>query len=173
MKWYAVYVETGMEEQVLKALRRRFSPDELLAVVPKRRLTERRAGHMHEVLKTMFPGYVLIRTEMDTAKYYAIQSTPHCFRILKNKDSYYTPILPHEIEMLARLWDTSGILEPSQAMLINSRAVVMSGPLQGLEGLITHIDKRKNRAKISVSFLGSQRVIDVGIQILESVPSLV
>lgn len=49
---------------------------------------------------------------------------------------------------------------------VNSKVVVESGPLMGIEGLIMTVDKRKMRAKIKVKFMGLAKEIDVGIEVL-------
>lgn len=43
---------------------------------------------------------------------------------------------------------------------------VQSGPLKGKEGIIKKVDKRKNRAKVQLNFLGREKTIDVGIEVL-------
>jgi transcription termination/antitermination protein NusG len=166
MEWYALFVETGMEDIVQKGIRRHFDETELHAVVPKRRLPERRNGITRQVLKTMFPGYVLIHTRMDVDIYYRLKDVPHCIRVLKHNGSYYTKIGDEEIRVVSQLWDSEGIVEPSSIFFAGSRVIVKSGPLQGLEAMIKKVDKRKNRAKILLPFMGQEQLMDVGIEIL-------
>jgi len=49
----------------------------------------------------------------------------------------------------------------------NDRICVKSGPLQGLEGFVVKVDKRKQRAKISLDFANENFVIDLAFNILE------
>ena len=65
MGWNEIYIKNRREDDVcmqmtnlLKHLN--FTDYELL--VPKRKLKEKRKGVFVEVIKTMFPGYVLIKT---------------------------------------------------------------------------------------------------------------
>ncbi|MFG0216967.1 KOW motif-containing protein [Brevibacillus porteri] len=52
-------------------------------------------------------------------------------------------------------------------MITDSKITVKKGPLAGKEGIIKKVDRRKKRAKIVIDFLGDERMIDVGIEILE------
>jgi transcriptional antiterminator NusG len=69
LDWYALFVLTGEEENVVKWLHY-FFDNELRAVIPKRKLTERRQGKTERVIKIIFPGYVLVNVKMDLKIYY-------------------------------------------------------------------------------------------------------
>lgn len=166
MDWYALFVQTGNEEYVQKWLRFNFNELTLHSLVPKRKIAERKQGKVHHVLKILFPGYVLIQTEMDDSLYKRIVSIPKCIRILNN-GTYYSKISDEEIYPILRLTSDSGILDYSKVYMENSAIIVKSGPLQGLEGIIRKIDTRKNKAKILINFMNSERMVDVGIEVLE------
>lgn len=64
--WYALFVMTGQEESVARHIDEKLSKRETLKAatfVPKRKLKERKNGRVSEVVRIMFPGYVLIGTE--------------------------------------------------------------------------------------------------------------
>ncbi|MCX7031488.1 MAG: KOW motif-containing protein, partial [Spirochaetes bacterium] len=52
----------------------------------------------------------------------------------------------------------------------NRRIRVVSGPLQGLEGSIVKVDRRKGRAKVRLDIYADAFEIDFGFEILESSP---
>ena len=60
MKWYAIFVETGREEEVQKFIELLFPDEEIRTLVPKRKLIERKQGK-HETIKNLIPGYVLTK----------------------------------------------------------------------------------------------------------------
>ena len=45
---------------------------------------------------------------------------------------------------------------------------IISGPLTSLQGKVLRVDKRKGRARVLLDFLGEARVIDLGVNIIES-----
>jgi transcriptional antiterminator NusG len=165
MDWYALFVETGKEEYVQEWLKSYFNDKILRSIVPRRKLTERRGGKVYQVNKTLFPGYVLIHTEMSTVIYEKIRTIPKFIRILST-GICFSKIAEEEMLPLLRLIGDNGVLEYSKIYMENSKVIVKSGPLQGLEGIIDKVDNRKNRAKILLSFMNSTKIIDVGIEIL-------
>lgn len=168
MDWYALFVETSKEDYVHQHLCLNFDKSVLNSIVPKRRLTERKAGKVHHVLKNLFPGYVLLNTQMNNNIYSKVTSVPRVIKILSS-GSCYTRIEEKEIIPILKLVGDEGILDYSKIYLENSRVIVKSGPLKGMEGIINKLDSRKNRAKIVVDFLNTSRLIDVGIEILDRI----
>ncbi|WP_265445540.1 antiterminator LoaP [Acetivibrio straminisolvens] len=168
MSWYALHVKTGAEEDVDKFLHYHFDDNECYSIVPKRKLTEVRKGQRYEVIKTFFPGYVLINLDMDTSIYYVIKKIPKVYNILRQDGEYYSSISDEEINPILRLLKDTDLIDYSKIFIENSKVIVNSGPLLGLEGIIRKVDKRRGRAKVALNFMGSERIIDLGVEILNS-----
>ncbi|MBH8598733.1 MULTISPECIES: antiterminator LoaP [unclassified Thermoactinomyces] len=173
MNWYALFVETGQEETVKKLLHLHFDESTLSAFVPKRRVPEKKLGKIYHVLKKMFPGYVLIKTKMNADLFYKIKKIPKCYRILGNRthhskddEAYYSTIDEEEISPILKLIGNDEVVDYSKIYVENSRVFVQSGPLKGMEGIIKKVDKRKKRAKILLNFMGTEKMIDVGVEII-------
>lgn len=186
MAWYALYVETKKEDLVRSMIRKYFN---INAIVPKRRLKERKNGHTYEVYRTLFPGYVLVNTRMNVQLYNELKQLPKCYRLLNshmhrsntykknmnNKEEaqetfIYSEISDKEMSIVLQLIDKNEIIDFSTLYVINSKVTVCDGPLKGKEGIIKKIDFRKKRARIRFEFDGNERCIDLGIEIL-SVPT--
>jgi len=166
--WYALFVVSGKEEYVLEWLKVYLADCELKALIPKRILIEHRQGKKEIVLKKLFPGYVLINIDMDLEKYYIIKKIPCLLRIL-NSGEYYTRIAPEEMNYIFRLMGSRDVIDLSKVYFVNSKIVVKSGPLRGMEGLIKAVNKRKRRVKIVIQFMGSPKEFDVGIEIIDDI----
>ncbi|MGW8958132.1 transcription termination/antitermination NusG family protein [Paenibacillus sp. NPDC055715] len=70
------------------------------AIVPKRRIIERRQGEDYEVCKTMFPGYVFVKTHMNIKTYYELKKIPGYHRLLnKYKTHNIRDMKSHEIDI--------------------------------------------------------------------------
>lgn len=165
MGWYSLFVVTGKEESVAEWLQFFFPNQEVTCLIPKRRLIERKQGNKQQVLKKMFPGYVLINTEMNSKIYYTLKKIPDLIRIV-NTGEYYVMIPQEEIDYILLLLGKGDVVDVSKIFIVNSKTLVKSGPLKGMEGLITTVNKRKMRAKIMVQFMGRKEEIDVGIEVL-------
>ncbi|WP_139492064.1 antiterminator LoaP [Brevibacillus dissolubilis] len=173
MNWYALFVPTGKEETVQKFLRLHFDEHSLYSLVPKRRVPEKRAGVVHHVLRNIFPGYVLIRTNMNSETFHKMNSIPVCFQLVNNGTYYskeegvhYSIIRDEEMTPILQLIGEGDTVDYSGIYIRNSKVFVKSGPLQGMEGIIKRVDPHKNRAKILLNFMGTEKTIDVGIEVL-------
>lgn len=166
MDWYALFVTTGREENVVERLGVYFKESEFVSLVPKRALIEYKAGRKQKLIKKLFPGYVLVNTVMDPRIYYKLKNIPDLIRILSCGE-YYTKIPEEEMTDIRRLLGEGDVVDCSQVYLVDSKVVVKSGPLQGYEGLIRKVDKRKQRIKIVMNFMGVPKEIDLGIEVLK------
>jgi transcriptional antiterminator NusG len=57
----------------------------------------------------------------------------------------------------------------SKAYKENDQIKIVEGPLLGMEGRIESIDARKGRAKVSIDFLGTNKVVQLGIDVVEKI----
>ncbi|WP_423802963.1 antiterminator LoaP [Paenibacillus dendrobii] len=184
-----LFVETGKEDIVRTLISKYFDKSVIRAIVPKRKITERKLGHSYEVCKTMFPGYVLVNTRMNMTIYYGLKRIPMCYRLLnrtqnlfdtmekKNviyneEDTFETHTLSkiedEEIALILQLIGKGEVIDYSTLYIENAKVKVSSGPLKGKEGIIKKIDKRKRRARIALHFMGYEKLLDVGIELLET-----
>lgn len=166
MNWYAVFVETGKEAIVQQCLRLQFG-ENLTSLVPQRVVMEKRHGKFYKVTKKLFPGYIFLYMNLNSEIYHHVISLPSVYRILGAREGCIA-IQSEEMIPLLRLLDGKEIIEVSK-IAVNSDVKVISGPLLGLEGLIQKINMHTRRAKIAVSFNGNVRLIDLGIELLETI----
>ncbi|MCY9517587.1 antiterminator LoaP [Paenibacillus apiarius] len=189
MKWYVLFVETGKEDMVREMLSNRFDKDKLHCIVPKRRVSERHKGLNYDTTKLLFPGYILINTEMNFETYYKIKAIPKVYCLLnyrnnkydelKNyysikfyKDSnveeqYFKELKKEDISLILNLINGDGVIDYSEVFTVNSKVFVKSGPLVGNEAIIKKLDKRKGRAKILLNFFDTSKLVDVGVIMLK------
>jgi transcriptional antiterminator NusG len=165
--WYAVFVKTGEEDNVKERLQYKLKTSFNL-FVPKRKLRERKKGQWKEIVRTLFPGYVLVNGNMDDDKYYKFKEVPGIIKLLCS-ETKPLKISDNEIEILSRLISNGEMIGFSKALVENNKVKILDGPLISMEGYIKKIDKRKGRAKVVINFLGEGRTVDLGLSILKSV----
>lgn len=166
-KWYALFVKTGQEEHVRERIKYSLN-DSIKTMVPKRKLRERRGGTWKNVIRKLFPGYVLLSGDMDAESYSVIKSTPGILKLLKT-GSQPARIEPWEMDILNRLTCSGDTIDYSDGLIKDGKIVVTNGPLLNMEGKILSVDRRKGRAKVNISFMGEPRIVDLGISILQTV----
>ena len=165
-EWYAAFVGTGKEDKVKACLNYYFS-DAFRFFVPKRQMRERKKGKWSNVLRTLFPGYVLINGSMDVEDYYNFKNVPGMWKLL-GVDEELLPIPEWEVGQITRFISRGEIIGPSDLKEEEGGQVrVVAGPLTGMDGQIIRIDRRKGRAKVKMLFMGEERIIDFAVNLLE------
>ncbi len=165
MKWYALFVETGQEERLKQLINTVYPDEDIKILIPKRKLKERRQGKTHEVVKKLFPGYVLIKTVMAINMYYRLSKLPMVYSILKD-ECEPVPIRDEEMAVILALTSEGDTIGFSEVYREGDRITVVSGPLKGLEGIIEKFDARKKRIKVRIRFMGKERRIDLGAHLV-------
>jgi transcriptional antiterminator NusG len=163
VQWYALFVKTGEEEDMRKYLETLLPDINMKILIPKRKLQERRKGKVYEVIKTLLPGYVLVKTEMDVDFYYRLKKLPGLLKILRD-ESEPLPIPEHEIAVILALTNQGDVIEFSEVYKEGDRIKVARGPMKGLEGIIESYDHRKKRLKIRLEILGQVKKVDIGAE---------
>ncbi len=170
MKYYAVQVKTKQEESYIKnvsfSLENRINQQRFL--FPKKRLKIRKQGKTSIQLLPLFPGYIFVETAaMDTQLFEIMRHTKNFYRFLPNNRDIQE-IDGKDLELLKHFLQFGDIIDSSTVKYDeNDRIVVISGPLQGLEGFITKVDRRKQRAKILIDFANENFTMDLAFELLE------
>ena len=164
--WHALFVVTGQEEVIKKALEDAFG-DEVKLVVPKREIRERKAGKWRLVKRNLFPGYILLKGSITVEAYNRIKKIPLAVNLLKSEEGPLK-IEEKELEVLNILMDNEdGNIGISTVFKEGEKVKVNSGPLVGLEGHIQGVDMRKGWASVRISFLGEERTVQLGIDLVD------
>lgn len=164
--WYAIFVEARQEERFQEFINKVYPDENIETLVPKRKLLERKQGEYHERILKLFPGYVLVNTDMDEVDmYYKLNASPNVISVLKN-DGYPVTVPEEEMEIILALTRYGEVIDFSNLYQEGDSIKVVSGPLMGLEGIISKYDHRKMRAKVVLNFLDKQRKVDLGAHMI-------
>jgi transcriptional antiterminator NusG len=171
MLFYAMQVRTGREQQygALARGRQLVAPETL--IWPRRRLRIRRGGEWKDSLAPLFPGYLFLRAnEFDDIPWRQLRSLPDFIRFLPANDRI-VPLDQRDQATLTHFLSFGEVVDKSVVTFDENRRIrVISGPLQGLEGSIVKVDRRKGRAKVRLDIYADAFEIDFGFDILESSP---
>ena len=163
--WYCIFVQTGHEDKI----RTRFLTIDfphLQFVIPKRQLRERQEGMWEEVLRPLFPGYILAKGEMSETDCFQIRRLDHVIKVLCDETGLPSKIDVSEIQILLKLLANGEVIKPSKAIEKGDTIDILEGPLKQLQGLVVSVNKRKKRAKVLLNFLGKQRTVEIGLEII-------
>jgi transcriptional antiterminator NusG len=136
---------------------------------PRRSLRIRRKGEWKKYLAPIFPGYFFLELEkVDLQTYSRMKSLPGFSQFLPSNRNI-KPLDQHDTSLLAHFLQFGEVVDQSIVTYDeNDRIVVLAGPLKGLEGRITKVDRRKNRAKVVLDLCKNSFTLDFGFELLEN-----
>lgn len=171
MDYYVLQVYTGEEERYMRLAEETISGKARL-VWPRRRLHIRKRGVRKKVLAPLFPGYLFLETEELTwPLVQALRRIAGFVRILETT-AEPKPLTGDDLELVRHFLGFGEIVQESKVTFDeNNRIEVIDGPLQGLEGRIVKVDKRKGRAKVRLDLYKDSFLVDLGFEIMSNARS--
>ena len=166
--WFVIWTSTSREEACIKLLDERFKKLFDRAFVPKRALSRKRGKEWKIEETALFPGYLFIDTDEDriedlAAKLRSISG----FNIVLSTDGGFLPLTPGESAFAEQLYGGGGTFDTSTGIIEGDKVIIQGGPLIGLEGAITKIDRHKRRAYIELNMFGVKTKTSVSLEIVE------
>ncbi len=172
MIYYVIQVKTGGEEIYLRSARKALEDQEtgprLLWL--RRRLDLRKRGRTRDALAPVFPGYIFLETEsLSNDMYWALRRAIGFYKFLPNNHDVKS-LAGHDRELLLHLVRLGEVVEKSKVYFDeNNQIRVTEGALEGLEGEIVKVDRRKKRAKVRLSLYENSFLVDFGFEVMELV----
>ena len=171
--WYTLFVMSGIENHVVNYLQKRVQllnnevPHEVFC--PTRQLVHLNQGVQTIVKRTLFPGYIFLRTENITCFKEIAQCCTGFLTILRDSDLLFETVRQDEIDAIRVLLNEQNEIEFSSGCVENDRVRIVSGPLRNYCGQILKINKRECKAKIQLNFSGKEIFTFVGLNALEKI----
>lgn len=170
MELYVIQVKTGEEQkyiQLFRSIHPTFA-SHLDFHTPTRALFIRRRGKVRKEQKPLFPGYIFLELqEFSVELYQAFKGISGFFRFLPENQKIQ-PLDQQAKEIITQLIHYGNPLGISKVTFREDGKIkVISGPLEGLEGKIVKVDKRKRRARIRLDMYETAHLIDLGFEELE------
>ena len=164
--WYIVQSHSNFENKVASLIKEEAEKAKISnkieeIVVPTHDVTEVKRGKRIQRKKKYFPGYVLIKSEMDNDIYHMIKNIKRVSGFLGSK-GIPAPVSTEEVEkILGQIKD--GVAQPQFAIeySIGEKVQVVDGPFASFSGMVEDIDEEKSRLKVSVSIFGRLTPVDL------------
>tara|TARA_A100001388_G_C28447441_1_gene347028 strand:+ start:43 stop:573 length:531 start_codon:yes stop_codon:yes gene_type:complete len=164
--WYIVQSHSSFENKVAQEIKEEANKANLSdkideIIVPTHDITEVKRGKRVQRKKKYFPGYVLLKSEMNNTIYHMIKSLKKVSGFLGTKGTPI-PVSEKEIEkILGQIKD--GVVQPKSGVEYNvgEKVQVIDGPFASFSGLVEDIDEDKLRLKVSVSIFGRPTPVDL------------
>jgi len=143
-------------------------------VYPRRKMEHLKRGKRILAEVALFPGYVFLRSDdgLGADLYSQIKGLPGFTHFLR-QGSEVSEVRGKDLELLSHFLKFGEVTPTSQVVYDENQKIrVLSGPMEGLEGRIVHVDKRKRRAKIRLDFDHGTFTVTLGFELMSdaSVP---
>ena len=164
--WYIVQSHSSFENKVAQEIKEEATKANLSdkieeIIVPTHDITEVKRGKRVQRKKKYFPGYVLLKSEMNNTIYHMIKNLKKVSGFLGSRGTPI-PVSEKEIEkILGQIKD--GVVQPKSGVEYNvgEKVQVIDGPFVSFSGLVEDIDEEKLRLKVSVSIFGRPTTVDL------------
>ncbi len=163
--WYVLHTYSGYEKKVKKTIESKVDARDLgdrvyEIVVPEQEEIEIKQGQRHTVLKKVFPGYVLVRMELDEETWYELRNTPGVTGFVSTQNNRPVQLTEAEAQSVLR-----GITaEPPKVKIqfaIGDTVRITDGPFADFRGEIDEINNEKGKIKVLVSFFGRETPVEL------------
>ena len=163
-KWYVLHTYSGYENKVRKSIETRIDALDLTdrvyeIVVPTQDEIEIRSGQRHTVQMKVFPGYVLVRMEMDDDTWYALRNTPGVTGFV-NINNVPIPLPDSEVQGILKGM-TAEAPKVKVSFAVGDTVRITDGPFADFRGEIDEINQEKGKIRVLVSFFGRETPVEL------------
>jgi transcription termination/antitermination protein NusG len=165
-KWYVVHTQTGSEEKAKAGLESKMATTPLKQfigeiVVPTEQVSEIRGGKKRITERKFFPGYILIKMEMNKESWYMVKSTPGITGFI-GPGRKPTPITETEVDsILRRTEDTETKPAPKITFEVGESIRIAQGPFANFNGSVMEVYPDRGKLKVSVSIFGRSTLVEL------------
>lgn len=173
MRWFVVQAFSGFESTVQRSLRERIERAGLESkfgeiLVPTEEVVEIRNGQKRRSERKFFPGYVLVRMEMDDETWHLVKDVPKVLGFIGGTADRPAPISDKEADsILQRVQE--GVEKPRPKVLFDVGEVVRvtDGPFNDFNGVVEEVNFDKNRLLVAVQIFGRSTPVELDFSQVE------
>lgn len=166
-RWYVVQAYSGYEKKVKSALQDRVvlhGMEEKFGeiLVPTEEVVEIRSGQKRKSERKFFPGYVLVRMDLDSDTWHLVKETPRVIGFIGGTADKPAPISDREAaEILDRI--EAGVEKPKPKKIFEPGEMirVVEGPFNDFNGVVEEVNYDKNRIRVAVLIFGRSTPVDL------------
>ena len=165
-RWYIVHAYSNFEKKVADSIRERAAAAGLEdcfeeIVVPMEEVVEVRRGRKVSAERKFFPGYVLVKMDMNDRAFLLIKNTPKVTGFL-GADNKPQPISEAEAQrILNQVKEGVDRPKPSISFEIGEQVRVADGPFASFNGHVEEVDEERARLKVAVSIFGRATPVEL------------
>jgi transcriptional antiterminator NusG len=169
-RWFVVHTQSGYEKKVKQNLEARISSMNMEdsiheVVIPMEDVVEFKNGKKQVVQKKVFPGYLLVRCEMQDESWYVIRNTPGVTGFI-GQGAKPSPLPRRDVEMFLSVKEegeeaTPKRGKPRMEYEQGETVRVKEGPFADFSGEIVEINEDQLKLKVLVNIFGRETPVEL------------
>ena len=166
-KWYVVHTYSGYENKVKQTLEARVETlgleNNIFAVeIPTEMVTEiKDGGRRVETERKVFPGYVLIRMELDDRSWSVVRNTPGVTGFVGSQNGSPEPLTRAEYNKIMKRTSPGNPKKTSSNIEVGQAVKVIDGPLAEFDGVVAEVSPEAGKVKVMVSIFGRETPVEL------------
>ncbi len=166
LKWYIVHVYSGFENKVKATLEERIvvssHPDKFGEVlVPTEEIVELVKGKRKTSSRKFYPGYILVRMELDDETWHVVNDTAKVTGFLGERNNP-TAISDEEADQILNQMEAGKLKpQPKYFFEFGDEIRVIDGPFTNFNGTVEEVNHEKGKIKVLVSIFGRSTPVEL------------
>lgn len=164
--WCVVHTYSGFEQKAKLALEERIKslrvePYFGEVLVPSESVVEMKKGVRKTTTRKFFPGYILVKMELNDETWHVVKGTPKITGFVGNSTN--PPIVPEEEVLRITQQIDEGTLRPKPKVSFEKGEAVrvMDGPFATFSGVVEDVNAEKGKLKVLVSIFGRATPVEL------------
>jgi len=168
-RWFVVHSYAGYENKVKSNLQSRIASMNMEehifeVVIPMEDVIEFKGGKKVVVQRKVFPGYLLVRCELDDDSWYVVRNTPGVTGFV-GLGARPTPLSRKEVEGILQVKvdgvETVKKTRPRLEYEVGETVRVREGPFADFTGTIAEINEDQLKLKVLVNIFGRETPVEL------------
>jgi len=165
-KWYVIHTLTGQEDKVKAGIESKLQEgvlkDKVFQIlIPTEQVSEVKDGKKRISLRKFFPGYVLVKMDLDDDVWYAIKNMTGVTGFIGTKTKPI-PLLESEVNQIIKQTEERKE-KPTPKVIFEKgdNVKVVEGPFINFNGTIEEVNPDKGKVKVMVSIFGRAAPVEL------------
>ena len=173
-RWYVIHVYSGFEKKVAAAIREQAEQKGLAErfeeiLVPTEEVVEVKRGAKVSSERKIFPGYVLIKMDLDDETWHLVKNTAKVTGFLGGRGKPLPISDAEAARIMHQMQEGIERPKPSITFEIGEQVRVSDGPFTSFNGVVEEVDEEKSRVKVAVSIFGRATPVELEYSQVEKV----
>ncbi len=164
-KWYAIQTYAGSERSVKNAIETMAEQLGLQdrieeIVVPTEDVIEVKNGKKKISERSLYPGYVFAKMDLDTDLWHKIQSLPKVSRFI-GESKKPTPLNEKDVQNILDKVQNRAAPKPKISFEPGEMVRIVEGPFANFTGMVEEYDLEHGKLKLNVSIFGRSTPVEI------------